>query len=63
MEMGEISGSRDGEYEHDCLQGDDRLDDGGSMHRETSINFYQTTRRNIPEDRHAANFQFVKYFI
>jgi hypothetical protein len=30
-----------------------RPDDGGSKHTsETSVNFYQTTRRNNPEDSH-----------
>jgi hypothetical protein len=29
-----------------------RPDDGGSKHYKTLVNFYQTTRRNIPEDSH-----------
>jgi hypothetical protein len=32
-----------------------RPDDGGSKASETLVNFYQTTRRNIPENSHLHN--------
>jgi hypothetical protein len=33
-------------------QGHHGPDDGGRRTSETSVNFYQTTRRNNPEDSH-----------
>jgi hypothetical protein len=30
---------------------------------ETSVNFYQTTRRNNPEDSHLQNMCFITYVI
>jgi hypothetical protein len=55
--MSEVSDSHGGEYEDGCLMGC-----CGRLHialvleaartSETSVNFYQTTRRNKPEDSH-----------
>jgi hypothetical protein len=39
-----------------------RPDDGGSMQSETSVNFYETTPRNIPEGFHLhERFYFVLF--
>jgi hypothetical protein len=52
----EISGSHGGEYENVCLVGRCALRNALMMEAaityETSVNFYQTTRRNNPEDTH-----------
>jgi hypothetical protein len=64
----EISGSHGGEYEHDCLLGCSAvwyrrnfpvltasitaLTMEAVSTYETSVNFYENTRRNIPEDSH-----------
>jgi hypothetical protein len=42
-----------------------RPDDGGSKHFETPVNFYETTRRNIPEDSNLLsvwlNVKFLRF--
>jgi hypothetical protein len=65
--LDEISGSQGGEYEDDCLVEIDwrfrgayclhhQGDDGAVSTAEPSVNYYQATRRNIPEDSHLQNF-------
>jgi hypothetical protein len=48
-----MSGSHGGEYDDDCLLGycalTHRPDDGDSKHLCMPVNFYETTRRSIPE--------------
>jgi hypothetical protein len=54
--LGDISGSHGGEYEDDCLLGCCAamiaLMMEAASTSETSVNFYQTIRCNIPEDSH-----------
>jgi hypothetical protein len=63
--IGEISGSHGGEYEDDCLLGCCAVKSGrdacivlitlmmeAASTSETSVNFYQTTRRQNPKDSH-----------
>jgi hypothetical protein len=50
--MREISGSYGGEYEDECLLECCVLMMEAASTSETSVNFYQTTQRNIPEDSH-----------
>jgi hypothetical protein len=56
--FGEISGSHSGEYEDDCFLGYCAVYDRLALMMEevntseTIFSFYQTTRRNIPEDCH-----------
>jgi hypothetical protein len=54
IEMSEISGSYGGEYKDGCLLGccAIALMMESASTSETSVNFYQTTRRNNPEDSH-----------
>jgi hypothetical protein len=47
LHIGEISGSHGGEYIRLIA-----LMMEAASTSETSVNFYQTTRRNIPEDSH-----------
>jgi hypothetical protein len=47
-----ISGSHGSEHEEDCLLGCCALMMEAENTSETSVNFYQTTRRSIPDDSH-----------
>jgi hypothetical protein len=55
----EFSGSHSGEYEGGCLLGCCALMMEAASTSETSVNFYQTTQRNNPEDSHLQN-EFVE---
>jgi hypothetical protein len=48
-----------------CLyhQRDRRPDDGGSKHLWDVVSFYETTRRNIPEDSHFHDLNDFTHFI
>jgi hypothetical protein len=50
--LGEISVSHGGEYEDVCLLDCCALMMEAASTSETSVNFYQATRRNNPEDSH-----------
>jgi hypothetical protein len=47
-----ISGSHGGDYEDGCLLGCCAVMMEAASTSETSVNFYQTTRRSNPEDNH-----------